>query len=1165
MEYTLFFSYQSDTKYEYKFIKNILINDVTKALKNDGIELVVNYGMRETAGNSNLLETMLKKGEECDIFLADLTYVTSFTNYKGEIKFVPNPNVMLELGHAWNYHGDNHIIFIQNKACGVSEDLPVDLRGFRFPISYTLNDDNGMIDKDKKELISDLSAAIISVVKSIKNENKVRFLPFEEFEYSQLQYTNSQYEFIVTDTYNEIVNQLSNTLSSGRIVILSGKSGSGKSRIIKEFICSKFLNQQRNDIYYCNFLQTDIAALCDEIKKIKNCLSRKSYFIVDNCNKQCFEQLSRIWSGTDHKLIIITNESDIHNSVKINHEKYINEIISTKAPDNWYEYQKLHITDVGHILAVLNNDFQYIPKKYNLGDGCQNCENLLGYLSLFSKVGFCDNLRDEFFQMCTLFDLDEKDSRNKINNLIRKGFVYNQGDFIFIESDAVAREYAKDMWKQKIIQDSLFNSLTDKYNLSLSFIKRQIQIASDSDACSMFLKKIIQENIRNIDFISTYQGQNILYQLAQKFPEDTLKSLKILIYTNKDFPSHIIDTYLCAFQVIIKQEGFFDQIIQLLLYLCSNAINNSARIKNTIINEFLPNNINYNKHATAKSFEKIYSSKHIDIIKTVYSSIFNLGYKSLSEQLIQYLKDMFLFLISIRTNNKEWANIVIIDNIHASKYLKISHKVNSQIRNIIKENDDEQNANIAKILAKKLRWSSLENEKTITKLLKLISDKNSRMTLYSKVVLNKIDSLTDRETIKSEMSNIADEILSIKNWENDIDILLTGGRKWDSNCFWFGYSMSQKYNKCDELISRCLDLYKSIPSENQSYGFFNGLANIYVSKDDYSVLKQKRNELLKNPTYFNLAMSLSNTLENTFEDLMSIKTSIITNSRSLVLINELYFVNLSEKEYCAFASQLINISRDGADSAIKLLDRARNIYTNINISDCVVEIIGRYKYWDVSDIKYDSVYSKHISLLEYVLKTNPSQKLAEKIIEYIIDGADNINFNVNCSVVNLFIILIENYQELFLKKILPIINDESFDSDRKIRHLADIFSFKNSANADVYIDWCNKNGDYAAKFVSKFVIVFLEDADGNCQWTREVKALMNNFCHNKYVLDNISTRLFNGEVSIQKYQKLKNAYDLLTTDTKDEIKIWAILQSRFMESNIQRLKKQQDRMQIWDR
>ncbi|MDN5554912.1 hypothetical protein [Prevotella sp.] len=305
-------------------IKDILIHEVTKTLKKDGIELIVNYGTRGTAGNPNLLETMLKKGEECDIFLADLTYVTRFKNIKGETKFIPNPNVMLELGHAWNFHGDNHTIFIQNKAYGVSEDLPVDLKGFRFPISYTLNNDIAITPKIKNELITDLSTAIISVVKSIDNENKVRFLPFEKFEYSQLQHTKNQYEFIVTEYYNDIPNQLSNILSSDRTVILSGKIGSGKSRMIKEFICSHFSNQQQNDTYYCNFLQTDIAALCDEIKKLKDGLSRESYFIVDNCNKQCVEQLNAILFGTNYKLIIITDESDIHNSVKINPEKYIN-------------------------------------------------------------------------------------------------------------------------------------------------------------------------------------------------------------------------------------------------------------------------------------------------------------------------------------------------------------------------------------------------------------------------------------------------------------------------------------------------------------------------------------------------------------------------------------------------------------------------------------------------------------------------------------------------------------------------------------------------------------------------------------------------------------------------------------------------------------------------
>ena len=67
------------------------------------------------------------------------------------------------------------------------------------------------------------------------------------------------------------------------------------------------------------------------------------------------------------------------------------------------------------------------------------------------------------------------------------------------------------------------------------------------------------------------------------------------------------------------------------------------------------------------------------------------------------------------------------------------------------------------------------------------------------------------------------------------------------------------------------------------------------------------------------------------------------------------------------------------------------------------------------------------------------------------------------------------------------------------------------------------------------------------------------------MLDHISTRLFNGEVSIQKYQRLKNAYDLLTGDKKTEIKIWAIKEFDFMENLIQSEQDKLERRQVWDR
>ncbi len=366
-------------------------------------------------------------------------------------------------------------------------------------------------------------------------------------------------------------------------------------------------------------------------------------------------------------------------------------------------------------------------------------------------------------------------------------------------------------------------------------------------------------------------------------------------------------------------------------------------------------------------------------------------------------------------------------------------------------------------------------------------------------------------------------------------------------------------------MSRCLELYKDSPFENQSYGFFSGLSQMYVTGKDWSLYKQKRDELLETPAYFGLAMSLSKTIENTIDDLNSIKNAIIANSLSLVSLNDLYFIKLSEYEYCSFASTLINISKDGSDCAIKLLDRAKQIFTNIDISNCIVHILDRYTYWDVSDFSYDSIYSKLLNLLQYTIETFPSENVAEKIIDYIISGSENVCFDNNINVINLFNILIEKYQQLFLDKLLPIVNDDSLKSDLKERHLADLFRFGHTANTDLYIEWCNKNGKLAAEFVSQLITIFTKNDEGNFKWTEEVKKLMCNFYDDEYVLDNISTRLYNGQVSINKYQNLKDAYDLLTSDRNTNIRLWANKQSESMERNIQEERDHNEILQIWNK
>lgn len=1164
MKYTLFFSYQSDTRGEYQFIKNILEKGVAKKLLSDGIELTVDCGMRGTAGNPNLSETMLKKGEECDIFLADLTYVVSFKNYKGEDKYIPNPNVMLELGHAWNYHGINHVIFIQNTDYGEAKNLPVDLRGLRFPITYNILKTKKTRNEVKNGLIKDLSNAINAVVQSIDNERKNKYLPFEKFEYSQLKRISKQYEFIVTEYYNSIVDNLDNQLSSNGFVILSGKSGCGKSRIIKEFLSRKFNIKQQNNFFYCNFFQTEYPILYDKIKEIIYELQRESYFIIDNCNDIVVKQLNEILSGTNHKLIIISEHSDQDNSIKINPEEYINEIIYAKYPYDSYKYTQLHITDVRQILAIFNNE-SYTPDKYRLNDECKNCDTLLGKLSLFSKVGFDENFDKEFAQFCLLFNLDERDCRAKIKNLIRYEFVCHQGGFIFIESDAVAGVYAKDMWKHNIGKDLSFDSLIDNNNLCMSFIKRQIQIASDCDEASRFLKNIIKDSLVNVNFVDTNLGGNIAYKLAQMFPEETLLALETLIYENKTYQFEKINSILLAIDVIIEKKGFFDRAIQLLLKLrCKNNYC-SVDFKEIVARKFKQIIPAYNEDVSVESFKKIYDDGYLDIVKNVYSSIFNVGYNMLTIEQTQYLKDMYLFLISIRIDNEEWANKIIIDNILSSEYLDISIQVNDEVIKIINECDNSELVNIAKTLSYKMQWLSKEKTKTIKALIKSIYDKNISMEIYCEVVLKKYDYHDDAQVLKLDMSAIADKIIQIDNWDKYIDILLTGDRKWDYNCYWFGYAISKKYDKCEQLISRCLELYKDAPSENQSYGFFSGLSQMYVTGKDWSLYKEKRNKLLETPAYFGLAMSLSKFCKNTIDDLKSIKNAIIANSLSLVSLNDLYTMNLSEKEYCSFASILINTSKDGSDSAIILLDRAKYIFTNIDISNCIVDILDRYTYWDVSDFSYDSIYSKLLNLLQYTIETFQSENVAKKIIDYIISGSENVCFDNNINVINLFNVLIEKYQQLFLDKLLPIVNDDSLKVYSKKRHLADLFKYEHTANIALYIDWCNNNGNLAAEFVSQFITVFTKDDDGNFQWTDEVKKLLYNFCDDEYVLDNISTRLYNGQVSIDKYQRLKDAYDLLTSDSDTNIRLWANKQSEFMARNIQEERDHNEKLQIWNK
>ena len=111
-EYRLFYSWQNDRK----DIKGIVFNALKSAqvnLKSEGIDLIIDQDTSGRTGKRKIEEEVLRKIENCDIFLADLTPVTCLLKAPEEHelpKLMPNSNVMFEYGYALRAKGENRMI-----------------------------------------------------------------------------------------------------------------------------------------------------------------------------------------------------------------------------------------------------------------------------------------------------------------------------------------------------------------------------------------------------------------------------------------------------------------------------------------------------------------------------------------------------------------------------------------------------------------------------------------------------------------------------------------------------------------------------------------------------------------------------------------------------------------------------------------------------------------------------------------------------------------------------------------------------------------------------------------------------------------------------------------------------------------------------------------------
>ena len=182
-QFRIFYSWQSD----YEKSKNIIddtLRNVVRCMKVKNISINIEQGGGGT-GFVNIEDAVRQKIRMCDIFVGDITPVTSYQSGKNEKK-VPNSNVMYELGIATESMGAENIIVVAiNNGDWKFETLPFDVNHSSF---VKIND-------NKDDAIKLLSNQLLNVIKSViqkarksndgyfapwtlqKNINSGKFLP----------------------------------------------------------------------------------------------------------------------------------------------------------------------------------------------------------------------------------------------------------------------------------------------------------------------------------------------------------------------------------------------------------------------------------------------------------------------------------------------------------------------------------------------------------------------------------------------------------------------------------------------------------------------------------------------------------------------------------------------------------------------------------------------------------------------------------------------------------------------------------------------------------------------------------------------------------------------------------------------------------------------------
>ena len=99
--YKVFYCWQSDDSRTRYIIKKELLRQLYKLESDTNCKFYLDEDTRGVAGMPPIVDEVMKKISQCDIFVCDITPILCYRN-SDKKKVMPNSNVMFELGYAYH-------------------------------------------------------------------------------------------------------------------------------------------------------------------------------------------------------------------------------------------------------------------------------------------------------------------------------------------------------------------------------------------------------------------------------------------------------------------------------------------------------------------------------------------------------------------------------------------------------------------------------------------------------------------------------------------------------------------------------------------------------------------------------------------------------------------------------------------------------------------------------------------------------------------------------------------------------------------------------------------------------------------------------------------------------------------------------------------------------